>query len=396
MARDRGMRVDGPLHRLVIVAPLLLLALLGACTGTPSHPVRSTARIGVTEDSELRAVSCRAMNWCEAVGFSVTNRSANSRAALVESYRGSAWSISPSPTLGPWSELFGVSCESISFCVAVGFWSPDGRGGDARSLVETYNGNSWAVSPSRNPGLSNQLWSVSCTKRSFCVGVGQENSSTGLVETWNGKVWSAQLSPVTAGGGDLLAVSCLSARSCIAAGSTGGSTLVETYDGRVWTILPSPNASTTFWTSLYGVSCTAGPSCVAVGAYYVSKAIGTMPVVETYDGTTWTITATPSLVSGGELNGVSCPIARNCKAVGVNYSGTDGHNLAETFDGSSWVIASTGNVGSQPGLSGVSCVASQWCMAVGSHYGGNSRYLTSVEILRGTTWSMLSSPNVTS
>ena len=69
----------------------------------------------------------------------------------------------------------------------------------------------------------------------------------------------------------LLAVSCPSASECTTAGYHYRNltlTLVESWNGHRWTIVNSPNASTTGHNILYAVSCTSASDCTAVGTSY--------------------------------------------------------------------------------------------------------------------------------
>ncbi len=73
--------------------------------------------------------------------------------------------IEPTPNAtGPEnSSLSGVSCTSASACVAVGS-STDGAG-RSRTLVEAWNGTTWAVEPSPNPGGRSTAPSRGCRAR---------------------------------------------------------------------------------------------------------------------------------------------------------------------------------------------------------------------------------------
>ena len=65
-------------------------------------------------------------------------------------------------------------------------------------------------------------------------------------------------------------VSCASSRSCMAVGSyidLGMTTLVESWNGTKWSIVPSPSNPDSHLAFLNGVSCTSSTSCIAVGFY---------------------------------------------------------------------------------------------------------------------------------
>ena len=91
-----------------------------------------------------------------------------------------------------------------------------------------------------------------------------------LVESWNGTVWRVVPSPNPSGSESVLeAVSCTSTTSCVAVGAqdvtaAAFSTLVESWDGNEWTVSPAPNPFGSI-SVLVGVSCVSFASCEAVG-----------------------------------------------------------------------------------------------------------------------------------
>ena len=106
------------------------------------------------------------------------------------------WSVTPSPnpSSNNGAGLDGVSCVSTVFCMAVGYYN-----GPSQPLVESWDGSSWAITPSPSPNDDSQnsyLSDVSCTSSTNCVAVGTywTNSSVvvpqTLVESWNGAAWS--------------------------------------------------------------------------------------------------------------------------------------------------------------------------------------------------------------
>src|SRR5215468_11818634 len=83
---------------------------------------------------------------------------------------------------------------------------------------------------------------------------------------------------------------------------------------------PAPGAAISY---LYGVLCTAASSCTAVGSYYNSANVQTT-LAEYWDGSTWTIQATPTRFrKGSQLLAVSCTAPGRCTAVG-SYFGPGG------------------------------------------------------------------------
>lgn len=125
---------------------------------------------------------------------------------------------------------------------------------------------------------------------------------------------------------DLTGVTCLSATACTAVGRINGparvQTLIETWNGTTWKVVPSPNEGpAAAYNYLDGVSCVSARDCTAVGTYgNVSKTL-----IETWKGTAWKIVASPNGAHGTTVNvlfGVSCASTAMCSAVG-NYGTLD-------------------------------------------------------------------------
>src|SRR5205814_1693278 len=145
------------------------------------------------------------------------------------------WSVvaSPSPSVTR-NFLFSVSCVSVAACTAVGSHNVNGR---SRTLIESWNGTSWSVVPSRNPSRSGDLLAdVSCTSAATCTAVGSYSSGgpnrKTLIESWDGTSWSLVPSPSPGPEiNELAGASCVSAAACTAAGTDGGTgysrTLIE-------------------------------------------------------------------------------------------------------------------------------------------------------------------------
>src|SRR5439155_831432 len=121
-------------------------------------------------------------------------------------------------------------------------------------------------------------------------------------------------------------------------------TLTEHWDGTAWTIVTSPNTSTTQSNVLYNVTCVSASECWAVGHYYTGTAWQTL--TERWDGSAWTIFSSPSTnaTQTNFLNGVACVSASECWAVGYYYApGSFANTLIERWDGTSWAIVSSPN-----------------------------------------------------
>jgi hypothetical protein len=240
-----------------------------------------------------------------------------------------AWSVVPSPNPSPYSNgLSGVSCVSPQNCSAVGVYRD--ANGDGRTLVESWDGTAWSVIPSPNPSSWDRLEGVSCITPRSCTAVGSSHfGENTLVESWDGTTWSVVPSPNPSFSSSLGGVSCVTPRSCTSVGSSSNdpdhglwNTLVESWNGTAWSVTPSPNpspspSSTNF---LYGVSCVSATRCTAVGSYFNSST-GFNTLVESWDGITWSVipSPNPSSSSSDGLGGVSCISGTSCTAVGGYY-----------------------------------------------------------------------------
>ena len=125
---------------------------------------------------------------------------------------GPTWSLVPSPNVGSYyNDLYGVAAVAANDIWAVGSHTNIHRG--ERTLIEHWNGTSWQVVSSPNPGSdSNVLQGVAVVSASDIWAVGSyQNYSNGnygpqqtLIEHWDGSSWQVVPSPNHAGLGNLL------------------------------------------------------------------------------------------------------------------------------------------------------------------------------------------------
>jgi hypothetical protein len=161
-------------------------------------------------------------------------------------------------------------------------------------------------------------------------------------------------------------VSCSSSTACTAIGffvntsRTARLPLVERWDGTSWTIQRTPRLGR-YVLDLAAVSCPSDNACVAVGL--LGKRGPDQPVAERWAGATSTIQKLPG---AGTLKAVSCSSDVACIAVGYPDAAS-GRPMAERWNGRSWKIIATtrprGAYGSQ--LLAVSCPATNACTAIG-------------------------------
>jgi hypothetical protein len=332
---------------------------------------------------DLVAVSCAALRSCIAVGSS-------GESMLAERWNGFRWRIQDTTTAAHApanSVLRGVSCISSTACTAVGAFMNET--GVWMTLAERWNGSVWSIQRTQNPSGEGQLNSVSCTSPTACMAVGSSRSAV-LIEGWNGIGWTIQQSPRPAGlvtscgisvnnSGciGLNAVSCTSQVACTSVGQFATTlkgnrslqALVEVWDGARWSIQNTPSVGS--WAWLSGVSCNLDTSCTAVGG---------SGLIERRNGSNWMI---ESLPPPNDLEGVACASVAACVAVGPDSGG--GQPLVQGWDGSTWTAQPTPPTDFGH-LWAVSCVSPDACTAVGG--AGARSDVPLAESWDGARWSL--------
>jgi len=325
------------------------------------------------------------------VGYYVNGSS--DHVVFAEALTTAGWAtLSPViPTRASSSELSGVSCLSATSCTAVGSYN---NGTDTVTLIEHWTGgkkNTWVVQPTTPPTGSTygELTAVSVNPG---TAVGFYYPTTGpeatLAERWNGKQWVIQKTPnpTRSLSTVLNAVSCTSSgAACTAVGfyyNTANTTLsvAEHWNGKAWVIQKSMNPKGAFYSELYGVSCSSGTACTAVGYFVTSSPL--VALAERWNGKTWALESTPTGVSDPWLTGVSCSSATACTAVGFGDD-SPSVTLAEQWNGNTnkWAVQTTPNQGSNGTvLSGVSCLSATECIAAGSSKPTTTTYATLAEL----------------
>ena len=115
------------------------------------------------------------------------------------------------------------------------------------------------------------------------------------------------------------------------------------------------------------MTATASNNVWAVGENVTHDSAGNpifSPLIEHFDGKSWSIIASPSLASQGLLNGVTAIAADNIWAVGSLGHGRGG-NLIEHFDGTSWSVVTAPSLSSRDALLSISGTSSHDIWAVG-------------------------------
>jgi hypothetical protein len=305
------------------------------------------------------------------------------------------WKIVSSPNVGTGTygnQLNAVAVVSANDVWAVGF-SPHPSGTPQyirQTLIEHWNGSNWSVVPSPNPAgktyvVLNGVDAVSASDI-WAVGHSGDPSSIPLQTLtmhWNGKSWSIipSPSPGTYNGNVLTAVSAISSNDVWAvgwyqSGQTGqeGGALTMHWDGISWTVVPNPSR----WT-LHGVAAISSNDVWAVGEQSILH----------WNGTSWSNVSFPLPPNEAYriLRGISATSASDIWAVGyAQWSYFDGNRYAPLtyhWDGTRWnLIPNAGGLDEL--LSSVTAIAPNDAWAVGDN--GQTQHWN------GADWSRVAAP----
>lgn len=350
-------------RRLVAVVTAMVGVPLVAVVGTPPPPAGAALSTWVTvaspntattDANQLAAVSADARSDVWAVGWS---NNGTYDQTLAEHYDGTSWSIVPtadtSTTLD--NRLLGVTALSPTNVWAVGYAS---NGTVDQTLIEHYDGTSWSIVTSPD---------TSTTELNELTGIGSDST---------GDLWAVGLATVGTSG-------------------SYAQTLIEQYDPTTssWSVVTSPNTSTTLDNRLLGVTVVSATDAWAVGS--ASNGTVDQTLTEQWNGTAWAIVASPDTVttSPNGLSAVSADSASDAWAVGYAYSGLTPEPLAEQWNGTSWaVVAAQDPSTSATSLTGVDALSPTDVWAVGSQNTGTVEQ-TLIENYNGTSWSVATSPD---
>ena len=160
-----------------------------------------------------------------------------------------------------------------------------------------------------------------------------------------------------------------------------------------WTVVPSPSPGA-LGNELNGVASVSAKDVWAVGSFVVQGFGPAQTLTLHWNGTSWSVVSSPNASTGfNSLAAAAMVSANDVWAVGRFLSATGvGQTLIEQWNGTSWSVVASPNVGTDNGLKGVAIVSATDIWAVGFTI-TNGVNQTLIEQWNGTSWSVVKSPN---
>ncbi len=310
---------------------------------------------------------------------------------------------------------------------AVGYKGSNFPTNGTATLVERFNGTTWSVVPSPNPGhatstcpaneTANVLNAVAGTSANDVWAVGYFFNCTSLIELeplilhWDGTRWHVSLASIlsTQGSNALNGVVALSPTNVYAVGyqvnpvNSGVITLVEHWDGTKWTVMQTPNANQN-GNLLNAVTAVSPTDIWAVGSLVDQTNTSNLTLIEHFDGVQWSIIPSPNPRNGfldqNILSSVVAVSSTSVTAVGfvLDAAVPSAITLIEHWDGATWKVVNSPNVSTSSGdanhLNAIAMLSPTDMYAVGwfEDAATNGQHTTLIEHFDGSRWSIIPSP----
>lgn len=307
-------------------------------------------------------------------------QTASSDLTLAMHFNGRRWHVvfTPNPSAG-WAHFFSVAGKGANDVWAVGTYAPTNAGWPNlafRALAEHWDGSRWRVISTPNVGAAETLFGVAVLGPADAWAVGGsynskisfqnlqcEHTAHTLIEHWNGRAWrvvpgpdpgrSASFPQPCGPSHPRTTVNVLSGIAAVRPGDlwavghywdgTANRTLVEHWNGRRWSLVPSPNSSAA--ENVLYVPAVASPRVVwAAGTYRPAPRAHDRTLIERWNGRVWRVVPSPNVP--GQDNLLFGIAARGPDAWAVGrHDGSAGGPLAEHWDGTRWTIVPSQKVG---------------------------------------------------
>lgn len=211
--------------------------------------------------------------------------------------------------------------------------------------------------------------------------------------------WGTVTSPnVGTGANQLFGVAAVSANDVWAVGYSMGvtatdQTLIEHWNGSAWSVVPSPNVGGGH-NILYSVVAFAANNIVAVGDYRVTSGGLLRTLMMSWDGSSWNVVTSPNSGTGdNSLYWISAVTPSDIWAVGEYRLGAGSgtyQTLTMHYDGTTWSVVTSPNVGT-----GINVLRAVSARAANDVWAAGAAGIQTLALhWDGTSWSVVATPNV--
>jgi plastocyanin len=289
-----------------------------------------------TGGAYLRGVGGSSGTDVWAIGYQITRTGANK--TLIEHYDGTSWTILPSPNPASLaSYLSAVIAVAMNDVWAVGHYLDNG--GVYRTLVEHWDGTSWMIVSSPNAGNGdNALNGIAAASSNDIWAVGYQSSAPGassstLVLHFDGTSWTIVPSPNPGGlTSSLAGVVAMADGRIWAAGfyydGTQGRTLLLHGDTSGFETVPGEDFPSE-GNVLNGIAASGSGDIFAAGYHYPNGTSDYQGLIEHYDGTQWRRVSSAQGASYTYLSGITAQPGGAAWAVGNTLTATIAESVCE-------------------------------------------------------------------
>jgi len=376
------------------------------------RPARLIVAAAVAVTSGLAALASSATAATTATAATATATTATD---ITASSACNAWTGQHPPYA---VEVTGVMALSRCDVWATGIPGQNPTPGSPTDLLH-WNGVTWSLITSATvPAALNAVPAITATSASdvwVAGGVGgledpvtPDEEQLTLIGHWNGTAFVSVPSPdpgAPLGVSELHGVSAASREDAWAVGvysvfdqaaeTSTAYPLAEHWDGQGWTQVPAAVAQTvdgpTPFSEFFAVDALSGGYAWAVGEYDAPTGHGfeLVPLIERWDGSTWTVVPRPNLSGDNELQAVSADSATDAWAVG--FHGAPSRTLIEHWNGRAWTVVPSPHPAGM--LAGVAAIHPDDAWAAGFYFGPNGRQRSLLLHWDGQSWQQIGVPH---
>ena len=255
--------------------------------------------------ADMSGVSVLAPNdvWAVGSAFDVPTQHFTS---VIQHFNGKKWTLVSHPHAGGGDQLFAIKAIARNDVIAVGESNSDSQ--KPLPLIEHFNGIQWTVvtAPPLKPGQTQTLRNIAASSHNdvWITGLSGPVFRAAIMHFDGHRLRNAafpNLANVNLGGIAAITPNDAWVVGAQASGNVGQSTLTAHWDGTQWTIVPSPNDTST--NALGAVSAISSTDVWAAGCGICGSDAGQGTIiVEHWDGSQWTLNPVP-LIGAGDIPG---------------------------------------------------------------------------------------------